>query len=245
MDNPVQVFSNERFRVHCYIDATGTAWFDIENVARSLGFVMKRKERVTTNGDNYTAIRWKRVNKYIAEIKERATSELIQAISVPVDKKGYIPENLVYRLAMKANNELAEKFQAWIADVVIPSIRKTGSYTLPTANPQDDPRWIETRAHGKATRRKETDLIKIFNEYRKAQGSKRPDAAIYALLSNLANKAAGVKKGGRDSATVHQLTIIDLAEGMIHDELAKGINADSKYVQILNTIKDEAKVLID
>ena len=41
----------------------------------------------------------------------------------------FIPENIFYRLAMKARNEVAEKFQAFVADEVIPSIRRTGSYS--------------------------------------------------------------------------------------------------------------------
>ena len=38
---------------------------------------------------------------------------------------------MVYRLAMKANNETARDFQAWLADDVVPSIRKHGYYILP------------------------------------------------------------------------------------------------------------------
>ncbi len=48
-----------------------------------------------------------------------------------VGKEGvpeYIPENVFYRLAMKAKNSVAEAFQAEIADVVIPTIRRTGGY---------------------------------------------------------------------------------------------------------------------
>lgn len=40
----------------------------------------------------------------------------------------FIPENVFYRLAMKANNEAAEKFQEKIANEIIPSIRKHGAY---------------------------------------------------------------------------------------------------------------------
>lgn len=42
----------------------------------------------------------------------------------------FIPENIFYRLAKKARNETAEKFQALIADKVIPSIRRTGTYRM-------------------------------------------------------------------------------------------------------------------
>lgn len=48
--------------------------------------------------------------------------------SQEVAKDTYIPENIFYRLAMKAKNETAEKFQALIADDVVPAIRKTGGY---------------------------------------------------------------------------------------------------------------------
>ena len=44
-------------------------------------------------------------------------------------KEDYIPENMFYRLAMKAKNGNAEKFQAWLADEVIPQIRKMGIYS--------------------------------------------------------------------------------------------------------------------
>jgi anti-repressor protein len=43
----------------------------------------------------------------------------------------FIPENFFYRLAMKAKNETAEKFQALVADEILPSIRKHGAYITP------------------------------------------------------------------------------------------------------------------
>jgi hypothetical protein len=46
----------------------------------------------------------------------------------PVNINTFAPENVFYRLAMKAKNETAEKFQAKIADEVIPSIRRHGAY---------------------------------------------------------------------------------------------------------------------
>lgn len=59
--------------------------------------------------------------------------ELIFVIGFPnkLGKNDYIPENIFYRLAMKAKNEAAEQFQAKVADEVIPSIRKHGAYMTP------------------------------------------------------------------------------------------------------------------
>lgn len=44
-----------------------------------------------------------------------------------------IPENIFCRLAMKAKNETAEKFQALVAEEIIPSIRRHGAYLTDAA----------------------------------------------------------------------------------------------------------------
>jgi len=48
-----------------------------------------------------------------------------------------IDEPGAYRLIMRSNQAQAEAFQDWLAEDVIPSIRKTGSYALPAA-PMDE-----------------------------------------------------------------------------------------------------------
>ena len=98
--------------VSCY-EQDGTAYLRLEDVARGLGFT-----RTAASGNE--VIRWERVDGYLREI------------GVPTCGHGdFIPENVFYRLAMKAKNETAEKFQALVADEIIPAIRKTGSYTMP------------------------------------------------------------------------------------------------------------------
>lgn len=98
--------------VSCY-EQDGTAYLRLDDVARGLGFTQ------TKNGIEY--IRWETIDKYLRDL----------GFSQQVGKDSYIPENVFYRLAMKAKNETAEKFQALVADEIIPSIRKTGSYTVP------------------------------------------------------------------------------------------------------------------
>jgi prophage antirepressor-like protein len=105
--------------VDCY-EKDGIAYLRLENVARGLGFT-----RVAESGNE--VIRWERVRKYLGEIGFVPTSGHEEK-SQEVLKDTYIPENVFYRLAMKAKNETAEKFQALVADEVIPSIRKHGIY---------------------------------------------------------------------------------------------------------------------
>ena len=46
-----------------------------------------------------------------------------------------MPESDVYRMIIKSNKPEAERFERWVFEEVLPSIRKTGSYSLPTAQP--------------------------------------------------------------------------------------------------------------
>lgn len=43
----------------------------------------------------------------------------------------YIDEGNLYRLIIKSRKPEAEPFESWVCDEVLPSIRKTGSYTIP------------------------------------------------------------------------------------------------------------------
>ncbi|OSB08986.1 phage antirepressor [Clostridium botulinum] len=90
----------------------GEILFDVETVAKSLGLVGVSTK---SGGRKYEWIRWDRVNEYLK-------------ISPQVGKGDFIPEPAVYKLAFKASNEIAEKFQDWLAVEVLPSIRKHGSY---------------------------------------------------------------------------------------------------------------------
>lgn len=109
--------------VSCY-EKDGTAYLDLESVARGLGFT-----RIAASGNE--VVRWETVRKYLNELGVPTSwhddSQLIGKDGLP----DFVPENIFYRLAMKAKNEAAERFQAKIADEVIPSIRKHGMYATP------------------------------------------------------------------------------------------------------------------
>lgn len=132
MTNGLQVITVQNVR--CYVDDNNVAWLNAEDVARGLGFVMVRADRVTTSGDNYSAVRWERVNGYLAEF----------GYPDKVGKDDFLPENMFYRLAMKASNETAQAFQAKVADEILPSIRKNGLYINPNA--PIDPRFLRRMA---------------------------------------------------------------------------------------------------
>ena len=95
--------------VRGYIDEKGTAWLNLEDVAKGLGFTQIKNKK--------EYIRWERVVQYLKEIAFPTCGE-----------NDYIPENVFYKLCMKADNEVARKFQDNVCDEILPSIRKYGMY---------------------------------------------------------------------------------------------------------------------
>lgn len=129
--------------VRGFVDSDGTAKLNAEDVARGWGFVEEK------DGKEY--IRWRTVNGYLKGF----------GFSQDVAKDDYLPENMVYRLGFKASNEAAQKFQAFLADEVLPTLRKTGAYTAQVSpNPHYRTRMIGTavRDIGKTAE----EIAKVF-----------------------------------------------------------------------------------
>lgn len=102
--------------IECY-EQDGTAYLKLETVARGLGFT-------ETAASGNECVRWRTVRKHLSDLGVATSCD-------GGELPEFIPENIFYRLAMKAKNEAAEAFQAKIADEVIPSIRKHGAYMTP------------------------------------------------------------------------------------------------------------------
>lgn len=105
--NEIKIITIESIRG--YIDKKRVAWLSLEDVAKGLGFIQVKNKK--------EYIRWERVVQYLKEIGFPTCGE-----------NGYIPENVFYKLCMKADNEVARKFQDKVCDEILPSIRRYGMY---------------------------------------------------------------------------------------------------------------------
>lgn len=106
----LQIFNNEEFGEIRTIEIDGKPYFVATDVATALGYVNPRKA----------------VNDHCKGVTKRDTPT-----SSGVQSMSYINEGDLYRLIMKSKLPSAEKFEKWVMDEVLPSIRKTGSYNKP------------------------------------------------------------------------------------------------------------------
>ena len=108
--NELQIFNSEEFGQVRTVEINGKPYFVGTDVAKALGY---------NNPRDAVSRHCRGVVKH-----DTPTSSGMQSMS-------YINEGDLYRLIMKSKLPSAEKFESWVMDEVLPSIRKTGSYQKP------------------------------------------------------------------------------------------------------------------
>lgn len=117
MENNIQIFNNEEFGEVRVIEENGKPLFCGNDVAKALGY---------SNAPDA-------MRRHCRAIVKRDTP-----ISGKMQEINYIPEGDVYRLITHSKLPAAERFESWVFDTVLPSIRKTGGYIQGEESMSDD-----------------------------------------------------------------------------------------------------------
>lgn len=94
--------------------------------------------------------------------------------------------------------------------------------------------WTETRIDNKENRLKETDVIKLLQDYAKEQGSRNSDK-LYMVYTKLAKSVVG---GKRDSVSVPELNNLTLVESIILQTIQIDMSMGMHYKDIYKDCKD-------
>lgn len=106
----LQIFNNEEFGQVRTVEIDGKPYFMGSDIAKALGYA--------------------RPNDAIKQ-HCRATVKHSTHISGKMQEVNFIGEGDMYRLITHSKLESAERFEAWVFDEVLPTLRKTGSYEMP------------------------------------------------------------------------------------------------------------------
>lgn len=117
--NDLKIFNNAEFGQIRTVEIEGKIYFVASDVAKSLGY--EKPANAVAMHCRYT---------------------LKQGIPHPQNPEkqievNVIPEGDMYRLITHSKLESAERFESWVFDEVLPSLRKTGSYEMPKKEKQD------------------------------------------------------------------------------------------------------------
>lgn len=138
--NRIQEFENVElgFKVRVTQNVDGSISINIGDAAIGLGMI----KRDYKNGKEYLRPNMSGINTHLKSFG---------IVDSEKTKDDYIHESYVYLLAMKANNQVALRFQMWLATEVIPSIRKHGAYISDNDNVDVDYIHNELRFSQKRT----------------------------------------------------------------------------------------------
>lgn len=115
MENAIKIFENEEFgNIRVAMSEDNEPLFCLADVAKALGYSNPAKA-VIDHCKGVTVLETPTENQHGATVMQ---------------KMKYGKEGEVYRLAMKSKLPDAEKFQDWVCGEVLPTIRKTGGYSV-------------------------------------------------------------------------------------------------------------------
>ena len=145
----LKVFENSEFGQVRTIFENGKVLFCGSDVARALGYSNTRDA----------------ISKHCKGVVKRDT-----LTNGGEQETSFIPEGDVYRLIIRSKLPSAQRFERWVFDEVLPTLRQTGSYVLqrPDSYMIDDPierakRWIEEAQERLALQAKvEADAPKVL-----------------------------------------------------------------------------------
>lgn len=108
--NEIKIFENPEFGSVRTAMIDGDPWFVANDVAKALGYA-RPADAVSAHCKGSV------IRRYLTNGGEQNMK--------------MIPEGDLYRLIIRSKLESAEKFERWLFDDVVPTIRKTGGYQLP------------------------------------------------------------------------------------------------------------------
>lgn len=110
--NDLKIFNNAEFGQIRTVEVEGKIYFVASDVARALGYA--RPADAVTQHCRYTV-------KHSIPHPQNPEKQI---------EVNVIPEGDMYRLITHSKLESAERFESWVFDEVLPSIRQTGTYSI-------------------------------------------------------------------------------------------------------------------
>ena len=155
--NELQIFENKEFGQVRMVEIDGKPYFMGSDIAKALGYA--------------------RPNDAIKQ-HCRATVKHSIHISGKMQEVNFIGERDMYRLITHSKLESAERFESWVFDEVLPTLRKTGSYEM-----------TKSKAHNERLA-SVNNAVKILTPMLQAAGC---NSQIQLLTAKMLYEKAGVE----------------------------------------------------
>ena len=217
--NDLQIFSNSEFGEIRTITKDDEALFCLGDLCRIL--------ELTAKG-----------------VKQRLTDEVISNYPIPdslgrIQNTIFVNEDGLYDVILDSRKENARKFRKWVTSEVLPTIRKTGSYSMPKTTGGQ----IQLLAQGY------TELEQAVNSIKEDITELKDNTPLYGCEIDEAkqhvNRKGVIVLGGKDSEAYKDGSIRSSVYSDIYKQLKREFGCVTTYKSIRRKYIDNVHKFID
>lgn len=219
MDN-LQIFSNSEFGEIRTITKDNEPMFCLADVCKALELeqVSRVKARLKTDGVT------------TSKVTDRLGRE---------QEATFINESNLYKTIFQSRKESAERFTEWVTGEVLPSIRKTGSYSMPKTTGGQ----IQLLAQGY------TELEQAVNSIKEDMTELKDNTPLYGCeideVKQHVNRKGVIVLGGKDSEAYKNGSIRSSVYSDIYKQLKREFGCVTTYKSIRRKYIDNVHKFID
>lgn len=210
----IQIFSSPQFgQVRIQVDASNEPLFCLVDIAKALGYSNPAKAVI----DHCKGV----------TILETPTNGGIQ-------KMKFGKEGELYRLILKSNVPMAEAFQSWVCDEVLPSIRKTGSYSMQSQakqiNLKDKLTWVKEVK--KLLNLSENSTLSLLQKVGTPLGLPTPE---YTTSKGILKSATELLRENNSTLSAREFNSLMIKHGYLADMTRKAAKGAVKHFKALTS----------
>lgn len=221
----LSVFEERDVRMIWNVEKT-EIWFSASDVGDELGIINIR--------DTLRNIDRTERKKFTNEIISGVGNSYSRNFQTSLNNYGetFVSEEAVYNMSFRSNKPEAKLFTKWVTKV-LKHLRVNGCVVADN----DASQWLSIRHETKQVRRMETDTIKKFVEYAKAQGSTHADT-YYMNFTKLVQSQLGIATGERNVQDQKVLMRLKSLETIVDMHIETLMKEKAPYKEIYKGVCD-------
>lgn len=216
----LQIFNNEEFGEIRTVLVDNEPLFCLADVCKALGLEQVSRVKARLKEDGVTT------NKVIDSLGREQVAT-------------FINESNLYKTIFQSRKESAERFTDWVTSEVLPSIRKTGGYSMPKTTGGQ----IQLLAQGY------TELEQAVNSIKEDMTELKDNTPLYGCeideVKQHVNRKGVIVLGGKDSEAYKNGSIRSSVYSDIYKQLKREFGCVTTYKSIRRKYIDNVHKFID
>lgn len=204
--------------IRTILDENGNPWFVSKDIAVALGYSNPQK---AVRDHCKKAVELQRVNR-----------------SFTLDPQTkIISESDLYRLTMRSYLKDAVEFQDWVVEEVLPTIRKTGSYSIPQKSDVDlkhfEAQLIGTKYFAELINTSEHSRLEMLHKIHEEDGVSTAALPVYTTATRVTFSASDLLKKNKSGLSAIAFNKLMIANHFLEEKERTGRGGKIKKFKVL------------